>query len=743
MERDLGRGADAVRRFREAIALDHEAGRGSDEVDDRLALAYALIYDSRRFEEARGLFPPIETLVEGYPDGRARAPYILGLIEYETGNLRAALRLFRESTAVSARLGLSDQRLDALALLADTLAILGRSAEAAACLREAEEAQPRDAPPCRQAELLNNIGWTALRAPLVGLPDPVEPLQRSVALYRSACTAPPSRANALTNLALAEIERAARPSRAALVEARAADPQAGPRIQVVWRSIEARLALAEGRTEAALQLYDEVAALGDRALLPEARLDGALGRAGALDALGRSGAARDAYEDASRQLDAWSRLVPIGEGATRSSRGTSAARAIASTFSRARRPRSRPPRPLAGAARAGSPPSPGWIGRGARAGSSRRVGRGLVEYRRARAALDARAAADAWLPTDRQAAAIEARRAELAGLQAALDGALAELGPALPCGRSRRARGARRGRAAPRLSPAPRRVGVLRRDLRRRRRPSPRVDRSTRRAGRARGALAGPGRRRDRERAARARRGLRRARSRRRPRAALGGRPLIERLPVAYGLDLPPVALASAITGAPLALIVADPLEDLPAARGEAGEVAAALEQAGWRVNRIEGRAATHAAVAAALEAPGVALLHYAGHATVEGRDGWETGLPLASGGRLTVGDVIALARVPERIILSGCDTARAQETARTEGLGLAQAFAVAGARAVVASTRPVQDQLARSLMAALYRSLLASPGALDLAAALRDAQRAIAAAPVAGDWASFRAIVR
>jgi CHAT domain-containing protein len=225
------------------------------------------------------------------------------------------------------------------------------------------------------------------------------------------------------------------------------------------------------------------------------------------------------------------------------------------------------------------------------------------------------------------------------------------------------------------------------------------------------------------------------------------GRPLVASLPVAYAVDAPGPAPALAPTNpaTPRALLVADPLDDLPAARREITRAAAALAQRGWRVDRIDGADATHAKVRAALDAPDLALFHYAGHALFEGRDGWESGLPLAAGGWLTVGDLLALPRSPDLVILSGCETARTADAARAEGLGLAQAFALAGARGVVATTRPVRDDLAPALIAAFYeRALdplaLASPP--DFVAALAGAQRTIRADLPATDWSSFRAMV-
>ena len=71
----------------------------------------------------------------------------------------------------------------------------------------------------------------------------------------------------------------------------------------------------------------------------------------------------------------------------------------------------------------------------------------------------------------------------------------------------------------------------------------------------------------------------------------------------------------------------------------------------------------------------------------------------------------------------------------------MAEAFIAAGVRAVVASTRPVDDAVARALVEAFYTALAAD---LDHSAAnaLRVAQLGLRAERPAADWASFRVLV-
>jgi len=140
-----------------------------------------------------------------------------------------------------------------------------------------------------------------------------------------------------------------------------------------------------------------------------------------------------------------------------------------------------------------------------------------------------------------------------------------------------------------------------------------------------------------------------------------------------------------------------------------------------------------------------MALFHLAGHAHFSGTDGWESTIPLADGGALTVGDVLALASVPRLVVLSGC------ETGRSDGLGLAHAFVAAGAEAAIGTTREVPDADAARVMALFYESLRPDLPAADAAAlALQKAARALlhpeqattGARPPPVDWRSFRVFV-
>ena len=229
------------------------------------------------------------------------------------------------------------------------------------------------------------------------------------------------------------------------------------------------------------------------------------------------------------------------------------------------------------------------------------------------------------------------------------------------------------------------------------------------------------------------------------------GAPLVAALPVAYPLDLPPGLEAQ--PGGRRAVGVADPLGDLPGAWREARTVRDALEARRWSVLTLGGSKASGAALRASLWDAGI--LHYAGHGVFAGRGGWDSALRLADQ-RLTVGDILALPRLPRRVVLSGCETARTGRDAPLASVSLAHAFLAGGTEEVVAAVRPVDDAVATRLVGALYAGERDEP----VDAAVRRAQlalrataagvangrlRGVGAAPLSkdADWAAFRALLR
>jgi len=219
------------------------------------------------------------------------------------------------------------------------------------------------------------------------------------------------------------------------------------------------------------------------------------------------------------------------------------------------------------------------------------------------------------------------------------------------------------------------------------------------------------------------------------------GAPLVARLPVVYPIDHAAAAdPGDGDAGAMRALVVGDPTSDLERARAEIDGVSRALAGSGsWRVRVLRRRDATGSRVRQELS--DATLFHYAGHGRYAGRDGWESALPLADHGELTVADVLALPRAPRRVVLLGCETARSSADAAEggAGLGLAQAFLVAGAEEAVAATRDVDDAVAGAIAEGLYAGDAPRRG---LDESLRAAQIAAWRAGTAG-WSALRVLVR
>lgn len=149
-----------------------------------------------------------------------------------------------------------------------------------------------------------------------------------------------------------------------------------------------------------------------------------------------------------------------------------------------------------------------------------------------------------------------------------------------------------------------------------------------------------------------------------------------------------------AARGAPV--VVADPMLDLPAARAEGERVARRLDGA----RLLLGDAARRDAVLAALGTARV--FHFAGHGTLDPASPWDASLQLAGDARLTMADLLTTAVGSEVVVLGACETARTAALG-DEHLGLADALVLAGARAVIAADRRVDDGAAAAFVDSFY----------------------------------------
>lgn len=147
----------------------------------------------------------------------------------------------------------------------------------------------------------------------------------------------------------------------------------------------------------------------------------------------------------------------------------------------------------------------------------------------------------------------------------------------------------------------------------------------------------------------------------------------------------------------PPSLVIADPTEDLPGARGEGRVAHAALPGA----KLLLGEEATREVVLRALR--GAGFVHFAGHGVLVADDPWAAHLGLARDERLTLEDVLASPLVARMVVLGGCETGRAQQLSAEGSVGLAEAFLAAGAGSVLATERAIGDAEGARFFARFY----------------------------------------
>ncbi len=207
------------------------------------------------------------------------------------------------------------------------------------------------------------------------------------------------------------------------------------------------------------------------------------------------------------------------------------------------------------------------------------------------------------------------------------------------------------------------------------------------------------------------------------------GRYLVERLPVSV---VPTVAALRGSAEGPLALGRTSRVlflvtgSDELRARLALAEVGAALPRF-RNVCLVTGGEASRRRLQA--EVGDYDLIHFAGHAAYEEDFPTLSHLALGAGRadpaweRLTVRDVLQLRLRPCLVVLSACQTARASASRGEELVGLAHAFLVAGARAVIGTYWPFEPHVSQALLPGLYDGLLAG---LSPPHALRAAQLAL-----------------
>jgi hypothetical protein len=731
----------AVLELRAALAAGRTAGHVSRALDDGLALAFVLLVMQDKLADAAGLLAELRGLAGEQPVGTGDLYYFDALLAERSGDQRRALGLYREAVERSERLGV--QRSEAVARegLAALLAWFGRGDEALAAFR-ALLAVSGEITPCEQAVQRVNLAWTALVArwsaagdePVItSANDPRPLLAEAREAVLAKCADPFPQRHALLNEALYALEtgdaQLARRRQEELGRLQGGRTAAA----AVWEAeLAAKLELGLGGRHAkrALALFQRQAQLAQAAGFVEGVVRAETGQARALLALGRRPQAIGRFRAADARLAGLVAAIPLGEGRDSFAHARqSSARQLVSALveagqaaDAARSARTARARALRAAAQ------PGRLEALSPADRTRYLA-ALGRYRVARAAIEDEAASDWKLSAVALAAARSRRARQEQAARLALDDAYRVL---------------RVGAATPFVPAAPA-PGVLHlvyfpgeqgqwlgfavtAD-------ATRVVRLGFVSPRAPASELGPRLLHPFAAELRAARRLRlfaygAVESIDLHALPFEGQPLVERLPVEYGLDIgPPPPRPSAPTRA---LIVANPSGDLPSSETE-GRVVTAASPAPTLLARS---AAARTKVVALL--PTVALFHYAGHGDFAGADGIDSSLRLGDG-RLSVGDILALPAVPTLVVISACEAARARERS-TGAVGVAHAFLLAGAAAAIAPTRPVRDTLAYMIVTEFYRE--GSPKtASSVAEALRKAQLSARRRLPDEDWSSFRAL--
>lgn len=170
------------------------------------------------------------------------------------------------------------------------------------------------------------------------------------------------------------------------------------------------------------------------------------------------------------------------------------------------------------------------------------------------------------------------------------------------------------------------------------------------------------------------------------------------------------------------ALLVGDPTVDpslgLPRLPGTVVEVRA-IAPLLLHPDLLLGDEATEEAIRSRV--PGRGILHLAAHGLLQPDAPNLGAIVLAGRDQLSVGDLMGLNLNADLIVLSACHTGEGVATAAGDVVGLTRAALIAGARHVVVSLWPVDDQAAALVMEGMYRGMA---DGLTISHALAEAQR-------------------
>jgi tetratricopeptide (TPR) repeat protein len=687
----------------------------------------------RRFAAAREILKSLPLPPRAPAELRYHVSYFRGLLAEKEGDYRTALAEIQKTIEIAERVRLEEWQWMAEEKLAMLLSGLGRFREAAELY--ASLGRTPLASSCKGAQLLVNQAWSSLLAREAGesFEDPTPLFEKALAMYEPCKDfEPDKRVNLLLNLALAHLrEDRLTQAKDFLAQARELEDHATLLHTLWWLDLEARIALREERPEEALRLFERLAEIAVGTSSSDGRLRAAFGKARSSRALGDRTAALEAVQKAESLLDGQSFQIPLHQGRETFMATRQAVVSLhidllleegqtAKALDVARHARSRMLRQLERSDRL------------ARLTPDQRARWDdlVTEYQQKRAALEKRAKDDWRLPLDQLRREQAVRTLEAERLTRLLDQVFLLLGDQ---GKPSDAALSppRRGELILAYHPLPhgwagfaadgKTVMVHRFEL------PPDLSRLEELSRR----LLLPFR----SRIEQAKR-LRILPSGRLQEIDFNELPfagdiLLASRPIVYGLDLPILARTVRSSGRK-ALLVTDPRDDLPAASEEARAVKDSL--GAWRVEELTTTQASAEAVRDRLITAD--LLHYVGHGKFSGFGGWDSSLLLAERTRLTLGDLLALERVPAWVVLSACETGRSSTETPVGSLGLAHAFLLAGSQAVVASIRPAKDREMPTFFSELYQEWGREP---DLAVALQRAQLSWRRRNSGADWKGFR----
>lgn len=683
-----GRGTEAIEALSQSADLRARRGDGAAASRDLHAAAFAALRLETDPRLARRLLDRAHPLLPPGTELQALHPYYEGLASAMSARHVDAVRHYRRARARLLAVNRGERALGVDEVLASSLLHLGRWTDAAAVLARLRAAESRST--CGDARRLGNLGWLEIAlAEAEGRAAPASTLgtlHSARTIYETQdCGDVPAAVD--HNMAYALLSMGKVEAAAAALEGKHAAPQ-GEERWFRWE-LESRVEAARNHLLGAIAILGS--ALRDETVRPvDARHRLLLLRARLRARQGAVEAALQDYAEADRLLDDLVHRVPLGEGRAALTRAQAPhlSQWLALLLDRgqieaaecvARRARARTLAAAARSLRLGT----------LDAAAESRWAEAIGQFRREREA-ERQLAKSSWQVPSEELPAHRARMAKhAAGARAALEQALRVLEgehDPLQCSDLPEPQG---GELFLTFAPLPKGGVVFVRDTdgvvsRRRQGAQPfahwprRVDVSLERAKRVRlvvveGAVSDP------------------------HVTPWRGRPLALHRPVVFGLDLPSSRPRSDEATPGPALLVSDPEGNLPGARSEASAVEPLLKARGFQVRVLQG---AQAQLQSVHELLGEARhFHYAGHAEDATRAVAHDGLRL-DGGALSPGDVLTLDAAPATVVLTGC---RTLGEARGAVLGVAQAFLLTGARAVLASGEDVDDRLGTALGRAIY----------------------------------------